>query len=145
MLAGRAVALYEVGRGHLMPAFIPRLRDRCRPTAALVTDELLLPVVEYLERPDNRLGDQPEAARDGSPQHSCHARPTRTLLGPIARTGNGADFDGSHGARSHAARERDERAQMTVGPGPGTAIRTSQASRSSITRLPTIGALRCGS
>ena len=116
-------ALYEVWvGGHLMPAFFSKAASSLPPRLqALITDEQLLPVVEYLERPDNRLGDQPERARDElllSTLATALAE-TRTLLGPDRATwqwGRLSTVLLEHALTPLASEA--QRAQMTVGPAP---------------------------
>jgi penicillin amidase len=124
VLAGSGqAALYEVWvGGHLMPAFFSKAASSLPPRLqALITDEQLLPVVEYLERPDNRLGDQPEAARDElllSTLATALAE-TRTLLGPDRATwqwGRLSTVLLEHALTPLASEA--QRAQMTVGPAP---------------------------
>jgi len=105
-----------------MPAFYPKAASSLPPRIqALVTDEQLLPVVEYLEHPDRRLGDQPEAARDELLLSTLAAAlaETRTRLGSDRATwqwGRLSTVLMEHALTPLASDA--QRAQMTVGPAP---------------------------
>jgi penicillin amidase len=115
--------LYEVWVAHhLTPAVFARVAGSLPSRLqALVADEQLLPIVEYLEHPDQRLGEHPQAARDELLLSTLSAALTETksLLGPDRaqwQWGNLSTVMFEH-ALSPLADEA-ERASMAIGPAP---------------------------
>jgi len=116
-------ALYEVWIArHLVPAFFAKVASSLPPVLQVVTaDEQLLPIVEYLEHPDQRLGKHPQAARDAMLLSTLAGAVTETttLLGPDRakwQWGKLSTVLFEH-ALSPLANET-QRAAMTVGPAP---------------------------
>ena len=116
-------ALYEVWvTHHLIPAVFAKVATSLpQRLQALVADEQLLPVVEYLEHPDQRLGERPQAARDALLLSSLAAAltETKTLLGPDRgqwQWGKLASILFEHPLSRLA--DETQRAAMTIGPAP---------------------------
>jgi penicillin amidase len=116
-------ALYEVWVArHLTPAFFAKAVSSLPPRLqALSTDEELLPIVEFLEHPDKRLGEHPEAARDDLLLSTLAAAvaETKTLLGPDRakwQWGQLSTILFEHALSPLA--NPTQRAAMTIGPAP---------------------------
>jgi penicillin amidase len=116
-------ALYEVWIArHLTPAIFAKVASSLPARLqALTADEQLLPIVEYLEHPDQRLGAHPQAARDELLLGSLAAAvaETKSFLGPDRtqwQWGKLSTVLFEH-ALTPLANE-SERAAMTIGPAP---------------------------
>jgi penicillin G amidase len=116
-------ALYEVWVAHhLTAAVFAKVASSLPPRLqALTADEQLLPIVEFLEHPDQRLGEYPQAARDDMLLNTLAAAvaETKTLLGPDRSAwqwGKLSTILFEHALSPLA--DQAQRAAMTIGPAP---------------------------
>ncbi len=116
-------ALYEVWVAHhLIPALFAEAASSLPPRLqALTADEQLLPIVEFLEHPDQHLGEHPQAARDELLLSTLAAAvtETQTLLGPDRSAWQWGSlstvlFEHPLSPLADAA----QRAAMSIGPAP---------------------------
>ena len=116
-------ALYEVWVAHhLTAAVFAKVAGSLPPRLQLVVaDEQLLPIVEYLEHPDRRLGEHPQEARDEMLLNTLAEAlaETKTLLGPDRagwQWGKLSTILFEHTLSPLA--NQAQRAAMTIGPAP---------------------------